>query len=235
MDTRQHQNKRRQAQRGFSTMEVMISITLSLIVTAGMVGLMSSSLGNTSRIVNMTKLTDDMRMTMQMLTRDVRRSSYNANAMYCYGNQDCGSDGAVTLAPDITISNNGDCFTFLLDRNHDGDSTENDAGGFRRITIGGVGVIQMWIGDASPSCTATDNNWVQITDPNSMNISGFSIDDTLSYTDVVFESDTTTISQKVRKLRFNLQAQLVGNANIGRSIQDVVSVRNDLLIETPVI
>lgn len=216
--------------RGFSTMEVMISITLSLVVTSGMVGLMSSTLGNTSRIVNMTKLTDDMRTTMQMLTRDLRRSSYNANAMYCYGNEDCGSDGSATLAPDISISASGDCFTYLLDRDHDGDSTDNDAGGFRRTTSGGVGVIQMWIGGASPSCTAADSNWAQITDPNSMDISGFSIDDDLSYTEVVFDNGTKTISQKVRKLRIDIQAALVADDSITRSVQDVISVRNDLLL-----
>ncbi len=177
----------------------------------------------------MTKLTDDLRMTMQMLTRDVRRSSYNANAMYCYGNEDCGTDGAAGLAPDISISASGDCFTFLLDRDHDGDSTGDNAGGFRRVSSGGVGVIQMWIGDASPSCTDTDANWVQITDPESMDIAAFSVDDDLSYTEVVFDNGVSTISQKVRKLRINLQAQLVADDSIGRSVQDVISVRNDLL------
>jgi hypothetical protein len=211
-------------------MEVLVSVTLSLIVTAAMVALMSSSLGNTSRIVNMTKLSDDLRMTMQMLTRDVRRSSYNANAMYCYGNQDCGSDGSASLAPDITISDNGDCFTYLMDRDHDGDSTENDAGGFRRVTSGGVGVIEMWIGDSAPSCTASDANWVSISNSASMNISAFSVDDALSYTEVVFDDGAgNTISQKVRKLRINLQAALVVDDSITRSIEDVISVRNDLL------
>lgn len=222
------------AMRGFTLMEVLVSVSISLIVTAAMIALMANSLGNTSRIVNMTKLTDDMRMTMQMLTRDVRRSSYNANAMYCYGNEDCGTDGSVTLAGDITINAGQDCFTFLLDRDHDGDSTENDAGGFRRVTSGGVGVIQMWIGDASPDCDAVDTvdseNWVEVTDSNSMDISGFAVDDDLSYTEVVFDDGAgKTITQRIRKLRFNVQGQLVADNNISRSIEDIITVRNDLL------
>lgn len=211
-------------------LEVLLSVSLSLVVTAAMVALMANTLGSTSRIVNMTKLTDDLRATMQMLTRDVRRSSYNANAMYCYANEDCGSDGSATLAADISIAAGGDCFTFLLDRDHDGDSTEDDAGGFRRATSGGVGVIQMWIGDAAPDCLAGDANWAQVTNPDSMDITAFGIDDDLSYTDLVFDDGAgTTISQKVRKLRINVQARLTADNSITRELEDVISVRNDLL------
>jgi type IV pilus assembly protein PilW len=230
MDTGQRTLQASHRSRGFTIMEVMVSLSISLIVTSAMVALMSNTLGNTSRIVNMTKLTDDMRMTMQMLTRDVRRSSYNANAMYCYGNENCGSDGSVTLAGDITINNGNDCFTYLLDRDHDGDSTEEDAGGFRRTVVGGVGVMEMWIGDAAPDCAADHANWVGITDQESMDVFNFTIDDTLSFSEIVFDDGAgNTISQKVRKLRINLQARLVLDTAIERRIEDIISVRNDLL------
>lgn len=230
MDIGQRSHNSFSAQAGFTLLEVLLSVSLSLVVTAAMVALMANTLGSTSRIVNMTKLTDDLRATMQMLTRDVRRSSYNANAMYCYANEDCGSDGSATLAADISIAAGGDCFTFLLDRDHDGDSTEDDAGGFRRATSGGVGVIQMWIGDAAPDCLAGDANWAQVTNPDSMDITAFGIDDDLSYTDLVFDDGAgTTISQKVRKLRVNVQARLTADNSITRELEDVISVRNDLL------
>ena len=219
------------AQRGFTIMEVMVSITLSLIVTLAMLAMMSNTLGNASRIVNMTKLTDDMRMTMQMLTRDVRRSSYNANAMFCYANEDCGTDGSLTLAPDITISGTGECFTFQLDRDHDGNAITDNAGGFRLATVNGVGAIEMWIGNQSPDCDAEDGNWVQVTDPDRMDIADFDVDDTLSYTEVIFDDGAgTTISQRVRKLRFSIQAQLVVDDSISRSIEDIVNIRNDVLL-----
>ena len=97
-------------------MEAVVAMSISLVVTAAMVALMANSLSNTSRIVNMTKLSDDMRSTMSMLTRDVRRASYNADAMFCYGNDDCYTDGSVTMPGDVTVSGGNDCFTFLLDR-----------------------------------------------------------------------------------------------------------------------
>ena len=223
-------NSSRQA--GFTLMEAVVAMGISMVVTASMVALMANSLSSTSRIVNMTKLSDDLRTTMQMLTRDVRRASYNANALLCYGNDDCYSDGSVSMPGDITIAANSQCFTFLLDRDNDGDSTENDAGGFRRVVTGGVGVIEMWVGDNAPDCAAgAVDNWVEVTNPDSMDITNFNVDNSQTYTQVIFDDGAgKVISQRVRKLRFTIDGQLVHNTGITRRLEDVISVRNDLLL-----
>jgi hypothetical protein len=226
-------------QKGASLMEVLVAMSISLVVTASMVALMSNSLGNTTRIIKMTKLSDDMRIAMQMMSRDVRRSSYNAYSMYCFANDDCGDDsittddGTLVLAGDITINDAGSCFTFLTDRDHGGDSTENSAGGFRRVVSNGVGVIEMWTGDNSPDCSsaAGSANWVQITNPDNMDIFAFSVDEDLSYTVELFNDGAgNTLSQKVRKLHMDMSGRLVMDNNIQRRIEDVISVRNDLLL-----
>ena len=227
-------------QTGATLMEVLVAMSISLVVTAAMIAMMANSLGTTARIVKMTKLTDDMRVALQMMSRDVRRSSYNANSMFCYSNEDCDSDIDldITLAGDINWADRDgdgdyDCFTFLMDRDHNGDSTENDAGGFRRVTTGGVGVIQMWTGDASPDCTSAAGTagWVQITNPENMDIFAFSIDDDLSYTQVIKDDGVNpTISQKIRKVRMDMQGRLVLDNTISRHMEDVIAVRNDLLL-----
>jgi len=211
----------------------LVAMSISLVVTASMVALMANSLGSTARIIKMTKLSDDMRVAMQMMTRDVRRSSYNANSMFCYANDDCATDGAIIAAGDITIDDSNECFTFLTDRDHDGDSTENDAGGFRRVSDGGIGVIEMWTGDADPDCDAAAGatGWVQVTNPEDMDIFGFTVDEDLSYTQVVHDDGAgNTLSQKVRKVRMAVQGRLVMDNTIVRRVEDVISVRNDLLL-----
>ena len=226
-------NMRLSKHKGMSLMEVLVAMSISLVVTASMIALMANSLGSTARIIKMTKLTDDLRTTMQMMTRDVRRSSYNANSMYCYANADCGTDGAATLAGDITINVSNDCFTFLMDRDHDGDSTENDAGGFRRVISSGVGVIEMWTGNAAPDCSVAAGaaGWVQITNPENMDIFVFSVDENLSYTqEILNDGFGNTLSQKVRKIRMDIRGRLVLDNTIVRRIEDVISVRNDLLL-----
>ena len=220
-------------QQGMSLMEVLIAMSISLVVTASMVALMANTLGSTARIIKMTKLSDDMRIAMQMMSRDVRRSGYNANSIFCYANTDCATDGAVTLAGDITINNSNDCFTFLMDRLHDGDSTNDSAGGFRRVTSSGVGVIEMWTGDESPDCSvaAGTSSWVQITNPENMDIFAFVVDENLSSTEVVFNDGLgNTLSQKTRKIRMNMRGRLVVDNTIVRQIEDVISVRNDLFL-----
>ena len=47
-------NFRRQA--GFSLMETVVAMSVSLVVTASMIALMIGSLNNTSRIVNMSNM-----------------------------------------------------------------------------------------------------------------------------------------------------------------------------------
>ncbi len=219
-------------QQGFSLMEVLVSMSISLVVTASMIALMANSLANTARVVHMSKLTDDLRTTMQLMSRDVRRSSYTADAIKCFANIDCAEDSSVSLPGDVTISAGGTCLLFLLDRDHDGDATENDAGGFRWVSPGtSVGRIEMWVGDASPDCTANHANWVALTDFNEMDITGFTVDNALSYDEIVLDDGFgNQTSQRVRKIRMNIQGRLVMDNSIARQVTDVITIRNHLLL-----
>jgi type II secretory pathway component PulJ len=217
-------------------MEVLVAMSISLIVTASMIALMSNSLSTTARVIKMTKLTDDLRVAMQMMTRDLRRSSFNSQGMQCYGNEDCMTDGSITAAGDISIVD-GNCFWFELDRQFNGDSTDDRAGGFRHRsgTVDGlpVGWLEMYTGETQPDCTedAVAEGWVAITDPSEINVSAFTIDDAQSYTEVVLQDIYgNTLSQRVRKLRMNIQGQLVMDPTIMRRVEDVISVRNNVLL-----
>jgi hypothetical protein len=189
----------------------------------------------------MTKLSDDMRVALQMMTRDLRRTSFNANSMFCYGNADCASDGSITAAGPIAIVN-GSCFWFQLDRAEgedplNGDSTDDSTGGFRRRSVTEnseeFGWIEMYTGTAPPTCNEADESdgWVAITDRENMNITGFTIDDSLSYTQVVLQDvNGNEMSQRVRKIRMTVLGQLVLDPSVVRRMEDVISVRNDLIL-----
>jgi len=236
-----HSLNRKQA--GASLMEVMIAMSISLVVTAAMIALMANSLGTTTRIIQMTKLSDDMRVALQMMSRDVRRSSYNANSIYCYANTDCADDaiavddGTMALAGDITLvdldsDSLNDCFTFQMDRTWGGDSTDDSAGGFRRVSDNGIGIIEMWTGGSAADCTDDPgaDGWVQITDPGHMNISVFSVDDNLSYSQNILDDGTNTVTMRIRKVRMTMEGRLVLDSTIMRQMEDIIAVRNDLLL-----
>ena len=243
-------------QSGATLMEVLVAMTVSLIATAAMIALMSNTLGTTSRIVKMTKLADDMRVTMQMMTRDVRRANYNANAIYCYATDGCVLDSPdstktlsfdsvtlATLAGDVGFEDDDndhfaddECFTFLTDRDQDGNSVADEPGAFRRRADPdtGVNAIEMWTGDGEPACNlaARSSDWVQITDPQVVDITGFDISDEESYTEVI-QTDADgnpLLSQTARKLSISLRARLVLDPSIEREIVDLISLRNDVLL-----
>jgi type II secretory pathway component PulJ len=216
---------------GFSLMETLIATSLSLIVTASMIALMSGLMGNTSRIIKMSKLTDDLRVSMQMMSRDVRRSNYTSDAIYCFANPDCFVDGSLTSAGDVLINESNDCLVFLLDRDHDGDASENAAGGFRRAVSNGTGVIQMWVGETMPDCNSSDAQWVSVTDPAEFEITAFIIDDDLSHSEVIWDDGQGNQAfQKVRKLRLSIAGRLVHDESIQRSIENVIKLRNNLYL-----
>jgi type II secretory pathway pseudopilin PulG len=222
-------------QAGVTLIEAMISLALSLIVTSAMVVLMANSMGTSTRIIQMSQLSDELRNAMSMMTRDVRRANYSANAIFCYGNAACGDPGGIAEQNgDIQIS--GECFVFNLDRNFDGDSIDDDDGaaGFRRVSNGGTGVIEMWTGGASPDCSG-GSDWIELTDPSTVNITEFVIDDAGSITEEILPGEPTAYTNRQRQIQITLGGQLIleedmNNIMVTRRIQDVIYVRNDFIL-----
>lgn len=222
------------AQGGASLVELMIGLALSTVVISAMVGLMSNSLGSTTRIIQMTQVSDELRNAMSMMSRDLRRANYNANAAYCYSNSDCGVDGAANQTA-LQIPSD-QCMIFNLDRDQDGDATEDGAGGFRRVVDGaGVGFIEMWVGDNSAGCNddsgVADDDWLTLTDPNIVDIDVFSVT-LLTYQESIPDDDGSTLTQNTREVSLQIGGALVIDDTIRRQIDDTIRVRNDFLVRT---
>jgi len=226
-------------QAGVTLIEAMISLALSLIVTSAMVVLMANSMGTSTRIIHMSQLTDELRNAMSMMTRDVRRANYSANSIFCYGHSQCGFAGGNALqVGDIQID--GECFTFTLDRSFNGDATDDAVGGFRRVVTAGTGVIEMWTGIAgtTPNCAsgAGAANWIELTDPNTVDITFFEVDDAGSITKEIAESKTSTFDSRQREIQISLEGELIleqqkGSVVVVRRLEDIIYVRNDFVLE----
>jgi hypothetical protein len=221
-------------QAGATLIELLIGLALSMIVVSSMVGLMSNSMGTASRIIQMTQLSDELRNTMSMATRDLRRANYNANAYQCYANASCGIDGLDLQVGAVTIENKN-CMIFNLDRDQDGAADSYRAGGFRLATDGGPGYIEMWVGEAgdAPDCSdpfgADGDNWLAMTDPQIVDITQFEIDDSNSKFADLLEEGGGTLRQTMREILIQVTGELVLDDTISRHIQDTIRVRNDHL------
>lgn len=239
-------------QSGATLMEVLIAMTISLVVTSAMIAMMSNSLGTTARIIHMSKLQDDLRVAMQMMTRDLRRSNFNADSMFCFANDNCDADGSIAPFREVFISDNNECFWFVTDREADNYESNLEAGAFRRVPVdpttglivdpdanNAVGALEMWTGAGEPPANICDpsvehEDWVQITDPRTMDISNLLVIDDepgLSYSSLIRDDGLgNTLTQHVRKVRMNIEANLVLDDSISRTVEDIITVRNDLLL-----
>ena len=114
-------------------------------------------------------------------------------------------------------------------------------GAFRRVTPGGVGVIEMWTGGAgtTPNCgsAAGAANWIALTDPGIVNITAFQVNDGGSVVREIAESKTATFDSRQREIQLTLQGQLIieearGSTMVFREVGDVIYVRNDYVLPT---
>lgn len=210
-------------------MEMLVAMSISLVVSLAMVGLMANTLGTGTQTIGAARLTSEMRAALQIMSRDLRRANYHANFMKCFGNLDCRSslnngDGDASAYVNSISIDGGDCFYFWLDRNADGDISNDDVGAFRLGTVNGVGVIQMTTTrKTAPGCSQ-DADWADITDPDVVDVTEFLVTNTRSYVDTTANGG----SQTVDKIGMSISAALIGKPDITRTVGDVIRVRNDI-------
>ena len=131
----------------------------------------------------------------------------------------------------------------------DGNASNDPKGGFRRreIDVDGDsrGIIEMWInndaGNAMPNCDPNvENGWVAVTNPNSVDILEFTIDNSLSLEDTITKESGSSFTQRQRQLKFTMVGELVLEQKMGwvkaddpimvrRRIEDSITVRNDYI------
>jgi type II secretory pathway component PulJ len=230
------------SQAGATLIELMIGLALSLIVTTSMVILMANSFGIATRIIHMSQLSDELRNSMSMMTRDLRRANYSAHSLFCYGNSACGDPGgSAPQVGDVYKDPVRDCFSFTLDRNSDGNAANDSVAGFQRIVKSDVGVIEMWIStaaDADPCANEDGDGWIELTDPNTINITAFEIDEPFPFEQVYEEGETNSFTNRQRQVQIRLAGSLVleeakGINMVTREIQDTIYARNDFITSTP--
>lgn len=219
-------------QTGFTLVELLVAGAISIIVVGAIISLMSNSLRASNDTIQSSRLTQDLRSTMQIVSRDVRRAGYSLNAINTVA---AGVQNNpyidVTLA-DFDGAAGSDCIIFALDRDPtDGGPQAIDWSGVRRNTVNGVGIVEVkTVGAAGQGCNA--GTWVPITDPDVVDITALDFDNADQFTVVVSTDPDTGAEDQitVRDITIQLTGQLVGQAATERVVTDSVRVRNDLFV-----
>lgn len=188
---------------GFSLVELMVSLVAGLIVSGAVLAFALSSLRSNAEFVGATQLTQELRSTMDMVTRELRRAGYDEFSLR-YVNR---PSSITTTSPFSTIAISGagadaSCILYAYDRAAPGagggviDVANGEIRGMRRVVraVNGVniGVVELFESDAvntSPNCAADSaaayasypvgcqNGWCALSDPRRVDITQFRIDD----------------------------------------------------------
>ena len=183
---------------------------------------------------------------MQIMSRELRRANYHATFLTCWGSADClttlgltGQVGAIGIEDKVVNGVDSDCVWFCYDRPQTGAQvaiTAEPVAAFRRVPdAAGVGKIQMTTTVTTANCGAAHDqaDWVDITDPNIIDIGDFNVSDAASFIEVFNAGGD---SQNVEKIALTMTAKLKAdssvrswiqtNANASRDLTEFVSVRN---------
>lgn len=72
-------------QDGFSLVELMVALVAGLIVSAAVIAFLLSSMRSNGEFVQSTRLTQELRNTLDLVTRDLSRAGYNDSALVLAG------------------------------------------------------------------------------------------------------------------------------------------------------
>jgi prepilin peptidase dependent protein B len=205
---------------GFGLIELMISITVGMIVTASIGHLFGQTIKLNSSALTMARLNQDLRATMSIMTTDIRRAGY-------WGQSEMGIGGGAVNpftqgSNEITVSELGgeamnSCITYTYDYNDDGVVDSDEKRGFRLNS----GILEMATQDADCS---TNINWEPVSDPNVVTIAALTF--TPNFQSIDIDGDNNA-DITIKEVGVYLTGQLAADSGVRRTLLETVRVRNE--------
>lgn len=167
----------RNCQRGLSVVELLVGVAIGLFLVAGAVGLFVTNMTNSRQLLLEARINQDLRATLDLITRDLRRAGYWGDSLTGTVATVVGGVSTTGTNPYRAITTGAESieYTFSRDAVEDNAVGANENFGFQRAVLGGVGVVQMKLGTG---------NWQTVTDPLSMNVTALTVTPTQTSVDV---------------------------------------------------
>ncbi len=161
--------------RGFTLIELMVTLVLGLIVVGGVMAVFISTYQSNAQNIKMVRLNEEMRAVMSMMSRDLRRAGARDMAWQpsLLGSANPFANNVNWVVTKYGTEASRSCVAFAYDS--DGDDTLTDADRFGyRLNAGAIELRQ-----AGAACTA--GGWQNITDENVLRVLDFTVSTTLEY------------------------------------------------------
>jgi prepilin-type N-terminal cleavage/methylation domain-containing protein len=242
---------RANAMQGFSLIELMVALVVGLVVSGAVLAFTLASMKSNSEYILSTRLTQELRNTMDLMTRDLRRAGYDEAALkyVATGNatpfsrmQLCNSSGACSTVATKLATGTVSCAIYAYDRENGTAGTVDLANGevrgirLKPRSYGGrtVGVVEYAVSAGTlPTCSdaaspdyttyppSCSGGWCALSDPAKLDITKLEINDNGT---VVGTSPTQV---QIRDLTINLAGRLAGSTEFTREITSDVRTRSD--------
>jgi prepilin-type N-terminal cleavage/methylation domain-containing protein len=208
-------------QRGLSLVELMVGVAIGLFILAAATLMVGNQLSDNRRLLLETQLQQDMRASLDIMTRQIRRAggwdnNESLSLVAAEGSASQGSYIADRKAIEINPAGDEISIVYWLNR------LDNGVWGFR--LRGGVVQTRLARG-----------GWQDLTDANVIRVTS------LKFTPISSTSEAVTCHKlcpdgttncwprvSVRAFRINLQAEAVSDPQVKRQMQATARVRNDL-------
>ncbi|MBW8831388.1 MAG: prepilin-type N-terminal cleavage/methylation domain-containing protein [Burkholderiales bacterium] len=218
-----HLNRRRE--RGMSLVELMIGLAIGLVVVAAAAVLLLGQIREQRAMLVEGRLMQDLRTSMDIITRDLRRSGYWGGApARMHASASTPENPYTAISPALAAS---DAVSFRMSRDitENNSVDDNEQFGFRLRN----GVIEMLIGGGS---------WQALTDVGTMSVVSFAV------TPEVQELSLQGMCEKacangasacgptlqVRSLTVAITGRANADSKVRRTLTSQVRVRNDAVV-----
>jgi prepilin-type N-terminal cleavage/methylation domain-containing protein len=239
---------------GFSLIELMVALVAGLIVVGAALAFTMSSLRANTEFINSTRLTQELRANLNLVTDELRRAGYDEAAMNYVGRPVTYTASSPFANLSIPVLNTNDsCVVFAYDR-LPGNPGQVDLGNgeiraFRRMsrTVGGrtVGVLEFAESAAglTPACNGASpdyttyppacdagSGWCAVSDPRVVDITVFRVDNDFnndSVADGLIAGSASTLPMILRRVEVEIRGRLLDSPDVVRGVRANVRVRAD--------
>jgi type IV pilus assembly protein PilW len=222
--------KQRREQRGMSLVEMMVGVAIGLFIVAAAATLVSGQLADNRSLLVETQVQQDLRATMDTITRQLRRAGAVGNSAT---NGMAPRDGTQAGGSRLTIcAGNADCTLMST-------ATPSEVDFYFVLGEFEQGPFGYQLDHGVIKTNSGRGGWQEMTDANSIFV------DSLQITNAIHDSTTLPCPKsctsgtidcwpklQVRTIKFTITAHSIADAAVSRTISGDVRLRNDRVVFT---
>jgi len=213
--------------KGFSLIELLVAITTGLLVTGTAVALMGNVIGTSTVNIGMVRMNDEIRTTMDVVSREVRRVGFDGNSLDKFG------EACSFQEPMANLVVNASCIQFAYDRDQNGSintGTDITEQGVFRLTqpAGQPGRVEFQYGQ-NVACNSP-SGWQDLTNPNLVDITTLTFNNQSNL--VAVPGSPAGINLQQLQISITGEMTTSGGDTYTRSLNESIRIRNDAVVVT---